>query len=138
MSEKHTPDHRPFLYFLLVLVGSVVTLTIMMWSGISPWHVSGGNIVGGVLAALLTITGFSTGIWMLISPSWRRHPRHVRLDLAFAYLAVGWMGGLVIVQEASLGLAFCAAAGLPILVAYLLLRPFPALRRRAGDEELFP
>lgn len=137
MSEKPIPDPRPFLYFVLVLVGGAVTLTIMTWSSGSMWLAPGGNIVGWVLAFLLTIVGFSTGIWMLVSPSWRRHPRHTRLDLAFAYLAVGWMGGQVMLQS-SPGLLPCAAAGLSILATYLILRPLPALCHRARDEELFP
>lgn len=138
MSTERVPDHRPFLYFVLVLAGSAATLLLVTWGQgpLSPWPTS-RTIVVGVLAFLLTIPGWSTGIWMLIGRAWRAYPHPRRLDLAFAYLAVGWVGSLVIFQD-SPGMAPCAAAGLPILVAYLLLRFAPALRRPTTDEDLFP
>lgn len=129
MSEKHTPEYRPFLYFVLILAGSGATLVGVTWDPSPPWM--------GILAILLTVIGSSTGIWMLISPSWRRHPHHVRIDLAFAYLAVGWMGSLVLFRHAPGGWC-CTLAGLPILGTYLALRLIPALHRTARDEELFP
>lgn len=129
--------YRPFVNFALILTGSVITLTIMTWGSDSLWLASSGNIVGIVLAILLAITGFSTGIWMLIGSAWRYHPRRVRLDLAFVYLAIGWLGGHIFLRDAP-GLPLCMAGGVAIVIAYLMLRPFPALRRWVKDEDLFP
>jgi hypothetical protein len=139
MNEERIPNERLFLCFLQFLAGSEFTLLLLACGEgpLSGWGFTSGAIVAATLTFLLLIIGFGTGIWMLIGRPWCRYPRSRRLNLAFAYLVVGWVGGLLIFLDTP-ALAPWAAASLPILAAYLLFR-FPyILRRLTRDEDPFP
>jgi len=131
---REGPGYRPFLYLVLILAGSAVTLLLLTGMAGSLWAASGGNRWGGALALFLVVIGWGTGGWILTGRAWRPYPRSLRGDLAFGYLAVGWIGGIALFWD-SPGVAYWLPGGLLILLIHFSSRLFYHV---AEDEDLFP
>jgi hypothetical protein len=121
--------------FLLLFLGAGLTLAASTFGTTSEYTFSGGWILAWIVLQLGTVPA---GLLMLFSKDWRQLPLTQRLNVAFGFLGIGWLGWLAI------GFHICARE--PYTFAFILLpgavlATIYLLQRRAHaipPEEIFP
>lgn len=124
--------------WLLVCIGASVTLLVTGLDRETGFYFNSfwGWIVVWLILQLGTIPA---GISLLVSSEWKKLPLTERLNTAFGFLAVSWLGWIAL---------FIRGWGTPLMILMFFILPFGIglaiiywrLRRKSVDrlEELFP
>jgi hypothetical protein len=139
MDKQSLANHRPLLHAWLFLSGATAMLLLLVIDS----NQSSGYMMGNatLVIRILAAVNLAAGVWMLGGRPWRKDPRPLRLNLAFAYLGLGWLNSVLMFFAGRLPstadpIVYCV--GPLFLIAFFLARVLPHLRWKEKGEDLFP